>query len=190
MGRPWTPDAMSGRVPRRLSVLGEERLLERRLAAHEIDEVVSRGLPNDRRDRARHPHPQDVALGGDLAHARQRCERGFGNLASETDLDLVMGEIAERLDAIDSGQATVADDRHAVTGPLDLAEDVTRKEDRSSFRLCLADDAVERLLDERVQPRRRLVEHQQVRAMLQRDHQADLLLVALRVFLELPTGVY
>ena len=55
--------------------------------------------------------------------------------------------------------------------------------------LGLADDLVERLLDERVEARRRLVEDQQVGPVLERDDQADLLLVALRVLLELAARV-
>ena len=53
----------------------------------------------------------------------------------------------------------------------------------------LADDLVERLLDQRVEARRGLVEEQQVRPVLKGDHQADLLLVALGVLLELAAGV-
>ncbi len=48
----------------------------------------------------------------------------------------------------------------------------------------LADEPEERLLDERVEARRRLVEDEQVRPVLERDDQPDLLLVALRVLLE------
>ena len=57
-----------------------------------------------------------------------------------------------------------------------------RKIVRPSSRL--ADELEEGLLDERVEARGRLVEDQQVRPVLERDDQADLLLVALRVLLE------
>ena len=53
----------------------------------------------------------------------------------------------------------------------------------------LAQDAEERVLDERVEARRRLVEDQQVRSVLERDDQPDLLLVAARVLLEPPARI-
>ena len=68
-------------------------------------------------------------------------------------------------------------------------EDVAREEDRPALGLRLADDLEERLLDERIEARGRLVEHQQVGPVLERDDQPDLLLVALRVLLELPARV-
>ena len=46
-----------------LAVLGQERLLEARLAADEVEQLVAgRGL-DDRRDRAGHPQAQDVVVG-------------------------------------------------------------------------------------------------------------------------------
>ena len=79
----------------------------------------------------------------------------------------------------------VADDRHPVARLLDLGQDVARQEDRPALGLGLADDRVELLLDERVEPGGGLVEEQQLRPVLQRDDQPDLLLVALRVLPEL-----
>ena len=46
------------------------------------------------------------------------------------------------------------------------------QEHRPALGLRLADELVERLLDERVEARRGLVEHQQLRAVLQRDRPA------------------
>ena len=51
--------------------------------------------------------------------------------------------------------------------------------------LGLADQLVERLLDERIEPGGRLVEDEQLGSVLERDDEPDLLLVALRVLLEL-----
>src|SRR5262245_27791501 len=183
-----TSEVMSGRLGP-AAVLGEERLFERWLAADEVEQVVVRGLADDRRDRARDAHLQHVLLGDDVADARQHGERAHRRLAGEPQLDLVMGQVAERFDAIDFHEQPVADDRDAVAGLLDLAEDVAREKDRPALRLRLADELVERLLDERVEPGRRLVEHQQVRPVLEGDDQADLLLVALRVLLELAAGI-
>ena len=101
----------------------------------------------------------------------------------------MVGEVAQRLDTVDSDQPAVADDRDAIARLLDLGQDVAREEDRPALCLRLADELVERLLDERIEARRRLVEDQQVRPVLERDDEADLLLVALRVLLELATRV-
>ncbi len=119
----------------------------------------------------------------------ERRERRHRHLAGEAQLDLVVGEVAQRLDPVDLDQPALADDRDAVAGLLDLAEDVARQEDRPALGLGLADDLVEGLLDERVEAGGRLVEDQQVGPMLERDDQPDLLLVALRVLLELAARV-
>ena len=47
----------------------------------------------------------DVVLGDDVADARQRLELGGRDRAREAQLDLVMGEVAQRLDAVDAGRA-------------------------------------------------------------------------------------
>ena len=132
----------------------------------------------------------DVVVGRQVAHARRsRLKAAVGTSPTEAQLDLVVGEVTQRLDTIDHGQPTLADDGHPVAGLLDLAEDVARQEDRPAVGLGLADDLVEGLLDERVEAGRRLVEDEQVRPVLERDDEPDLLLVALRVLLELPARV-
>ena len=91
------------RPPRRpATVLGEERLLERRLAAHEVEELVVRGRPDDRRDRAGDPHPEHVVV-GDVADAGQGLERADGT-RRRTELDLVVGEVAKGLDPVDGDE--------------------------------------------------------------------------------------
>ncbi len=59
-----------------------------------------------------------------------------------------------------------------------------RQEDGPALGPRLADELEERLLDERVEAGRRLVEDEQVGPVLERDDEPDLLLVALRVLLE------
>src|SRR4029078_4251378 len=86
-------------------------------------------------------------------------------------------------------QPAITDDRHAGAGLLDLGQDVRAQEDRPTLGLGLANELVEGLLDERVEARGGLVEDQQVRAMLEGDHQPDLLLVALAQLLVLPARV-
>ena len=89
----------------------------------------------------------------------------------EPQLHLVVGEVAQPLDAVELHDPALADDRDAVAGALDLAQDVAGQEDRPPIRLRLAHQLEERLLDERVEARGRLVEDQQLRAMLERDHE-------------------
>ena len=96
----------------------------------------------------------------------------------------MVGEVAQGFDAVDLDEDAVADDRHAVAGLLDLGQDVRAQEHGAARVLGLADDAVELLLDERVQAGRGLVEQEQVRPVLEGDDQADLLFVALRVLAE------
>src|SRR6476659_11095782 len=72
-------------------VLGEERLLQRRLAGDEVQELVTGGRPDHRGDRATDPHPEDVVLRADLRHAGQRLELGRRNRSGEPKLDLVVG---------------------------------------------------------------------------------------------------
>src|SRR5688572_19662711 len=96
-GRCWA--AMSGRLSRvgLVAILGEERLLERWLAADEVDELVAGGLADHRRDRAGYAHLQRLALGGDLADAGDRGEGAGRDVTREDELDLVVGEVAEGL---------------------------------------------------------------------------------------------
>ena len=175
--------------PSRLAVLGQEGLLERRLAADEVGQLVLRGGAHDVGDVARDAHAQDVVLGDDVADAGQRAERLDRHGPGEDQLDLVVGEVAQRLGPIDARQLAAADDRHAVTRLLDLGQDVRGQEDGPALVLGLADDRVELLLDERVEAGCRLVEQQQVGPVLEGDDQPDLLLVALRVLAELARRV-
>ena len=57
-----------------LAVLGQEGLLERRLAADEVGELVARGGAHDGRDAAGNAHVQHVVLGDDVATRRAGAE--------------------------------------------------------------------------------------------------------------------
>src|SRR5205814_1701455 len=186
--RGWSPvrslahllaSAPSVDVALAVAVLRQERLFERRLATHEVEQLVSRGCPHYRRDRSGDAHSQDVIGRRHLADAGQRLELGGGHLPGKAELDLVVSKVAKALDAVDLHESPLADDRHPIARALDLAEDVARQEDRATIRLRLPNQRVERLLDERVEAGGRFVEDQQLRPMLERDDQTDLLLVAL-----------
>src|SRR6476646_5078028 len=94
-GRRSTSDVMSGCLARPAAVLRQEGLLERRLATHEIEQVVVGRLADDRGDRARDTQPEDVVLGRDVADTGQPGERPDRYVAGEPQLDLVMGQVAE-----------------------------------------------------------------------------------------------
>ena len=82
---------------------------------------------------------------------------------------------------LDRGQPAVADDRHPIAHPLDLGQDVRREEDRPTGGAALVEDVVERPLHERVEALRRLVEDGQLRVVLERLDDADLLAHPARV---------
>src|SRR5262245_30184354 len=123
-GRRPTSEVMSRRLDGAAAILGQEGLFERWLAAHEVEELVVRRLADDRRDRSGDAQPEQVLVGADVADAGQRGKGADRDLAREAELDLVVGEVAQRLDTVDPDEPAVTDDRHAVAGLLDLAEDV------------------------------------------------------------------
>ena len=74
-----------------------------------------------------------------------------------------------------------ADDRHPVAQGLDLGEDVAREQHRPPVLARLLDAGLEDGLLERVEPRGRLVEHEQLGVGGERGDERHLLAVALRV---------
>src|SRR5512140_3245619 len=151
MGIPRISTAMAVHLDGLAAVLGKEGLLEAGLAADEVPQVMAGGHPNDGSDRAAHAHLEATFGGHEVAHAGQRGELLDGDGFAERELDLVMRKVAERLDPVDLDDPTVADDRDAVAGLLDFAEDVGREERAPALRDGLAQQLEERLLDERVQ---------------------------------------
>ena len=87
------------------AVLGEERLLEAGLAADEVEQLVPGGGLDDRRDRPADAQPQDVVVDHDVAHAGQRLELGGRHRAGEAQLDLVVGEVAQRVDRVEPARS-------------------------------------------------------------------------------------
>src|SRR5260221_803779 len=123
-----------------------------------------------------------MVFDGDIADSRQLAEGRFRYGASKAQLHLVMREVAQTVDGSDLDQAALANDRDAVAGALDLAQDVARKEDGPAFRLRLPHQRVERLLDERIESGRPLVEPEQFPSMLEGGDQPHLRPLALRQF--------
>ena len=82
----------------------------------------------------------------------------------EPELHLVGCQLAQRFDRIEPDDPAVADDRDAVAGALDLADDVRGEEHGPTLGLGLEEQLVERLLDERIEARGRLVEDRGARA--------------------------
>ena len=83
-------------------------------------------------------------------------------------------------DVVDHRQAPAADQADAVGDALDLAEHVRGEEHGLAAVARLAEDLVHLALDERVEAAGGLVEDDQLRAVHQRQDEADLLAVALR----------
>src|SRR6476646_11244705 len=96
-GRRSTSEVMSGRLARPAAVLRQEGLLERRLATHEVEQVVVGRLADDGSDRARDAQSEDVVLGRDVADAGQPGEGADGHVAGEPQLGLVMSKVEEGL---------------------------------------------------------------------------------------------
>ncbi len=90
---------------------------------------------------------------------------------------------------IDLDQPSLADDRHAVAGVLDLRQDVRGEEDGASLGAHLGDHAIEFLLVERVQSAGRFVQDEQAWLMHEGLHQPHLLFVAVRIFAEAFAGI-
>ena len=98
--------AQSGRTSTAIvgTVLGEEDVLEVRLAAHDVDDPVGRRGGEHGADRAGDPHPDQVAVGLDVADALERREDGRRDGRPERQLDMVEGKSADGLDASRPGR--------------------------------------------------------------------------------------
>ena len=78
-------------------------------------------------------------------------------------------------------RAAGSDDAHAIAESFHLRQDVARQQNGAPGLLGLADGVLEDRLHQRVEPRGRLVEDQQLDIGRQRRHERHLLSVALRV---------
>ena len=94
--------------------------------------------------------------------------------------------LAQVLDGVDVHEPAGADDPDAVGGVLHLVERVRREEDGAPVGGGLAQELANLGLKERVEPRARLVEHDQLGPVHERLHEPDLLAVALREVADRP----
>ena len=91
------------------------------------------------------------------------CELGSDSIGDcEVDRDVVVGTSAQICDSFDRREPTLADDRDAVAHALHLVEVVRGEKDRPPTLAVLGHDSEELLLHQRVKPRRRFVEHEQL----------------------------
>ena len=84
------------------------------------------------------------------------------------------------LERLQRHQRPAPDDSHPLTHLFDFREYVRRQEDRLAAVLKRLQDLVEGFLHQRIEPQRRLVEDGEVRLVLQRQDQAQLLAIPVR----------
>ena len=161
------------------AVLREEQLLERRLPAQQFRDPGVRQDFQQRGDRAAHvaaDHPPVHLHRGHPGYARQ-----IGDRAIEGGLDRERGEMPHLGQRSHLHELACPQDAHPVAERLHLAQDVRGEEHRLAAVASFTDALPERLLHQRIQPARRLVQDEQVGAGHQRGDQDDLLPVALGV---------
>ena len=190
-GRPRSQRSWLVHLDGLAAVLGEERLLEARLAGLEVDEPGRGGGLDDGRHRAGHAHPQAaVDRRPRLAHARgaRRTPRPRPGAANRSSTSWW----ARSRRASTRSTVTRRPSRMIATRSQVFSTSPRMCDERNAVRPSrdgLAEELEERLLDERVETGGRLVEDEQVGPVLERDDQAHLLLVALRVLLEAPRRI-
>ena len=168
------------------AVLGEEDLFECGFAADEVDEVercrpaLTTGADRARRTCIR----RDVVLrrrAGSRPRSAANVSDGTGPVANLSSTWWTDRSRSAPPGSTWTNQA-VPDDRHAFAHLLDFVDEVRREEDRSVFRRLRFVDSrpYERLLDGVEARRSARRASSRSGLVLERDDQADLLLVALR----------
>ena len=130
-----------------------------------------------------------VADGGraaDPGHAAEVLDR---EIVPEPDRDVADRCCSEIVDGFGGDDAPVADDRHPLAEVLDLVEHVGRQEHRGALGDDLAAEGLELPLDEWIESRGRLVQHDQLGPVHERRHQRDLLPVPTRQVVDRPVEI-
>ncbi len=115
-----------------------------------------------------------LAVGDDARHAGDALERGRRHRPREHHLDLAHRAAHELGDVLDGDELTLAHEGHAVAHALHLRQHVGAEEDGLTGLAGLVQQAVELVLDERVEAGGGLVEDQQFRPVHERLDEADL----------------
>ena len=192
-GRPRVRTATLAAIGRRCrdgvpTVLGEEDVLEVRFAADDVDQAVraAAAMTAPIGPLTRIETTFSVALTSLTFGMGSKTEVATGPLKVSSTWWNASRRIASIRSTWTRRPSRMIATRSQVRSTSSMMCD-ERKIVRPSARL--AHEREERLLDERVEARGRLVEDQQVRSVLERHDQADLLLVALRVLLEAPARI-
>ena len=144
-----------------VAVLGEEQLLQRRLAAHQPGDARARPGPSAtaRPTRAPGSGPTRPSVSTELTPGTpDRSGTAPSNVAST--VSALRCRISASVPI--STSFPVAQDAHPVAERLHLAHDVRGQKDRLAPVARLADAVAKRLLHQRVEPAGRLVEDEQV----------------------------
>src|SRR5712691_12291320 len=161
----------------------EEELFEAGLGADKIDHPRAGDGFEQRVEIAVDRAPESLALDGQIFDTVSQAQAFRGHLLAGRELDLHMVDsYARQLTQLsDLDQPARAQDADPVAYVLDLGKDVRGKKDRGTAVARFAQQLVELLLVQGIEPARRLVEDEQVGPMHERKQDPELLLVAARV---------
>ncbi len=151
-----------------LQVGGRDLQVQHAMAREHLEQWIDLPVEMERRPRL---------LVAQVVHARQPLQLGRHTVREAHD-DLAQRAPAEGRDVLDGDEAARADDAHAVAHLLNLGEHVRRNDDGAAGGDNVADELVERVLDERIEAACRLVEDQQLGLVDERLQQPHLLAVA------------
>src|SRR6266508_59844 len=171
----WNATSARMRPP----VEGEEDLVELRLLAGQRLHRVARQLLDQGIHRPLDAQADHPILDADIPDARDPAQILTRAGTREADLDMPQGAPLQRRDLLDRDQPSLLDDPDPTGDVLDLIERVRGKKDRPPGGGALADQLLDVLLAEGVEPAGRLVEDQQLGIVHERRDDADLLLVSL-----------
>src|SRR6185312_9318764 len=161
------------------AVVGEEQLVQVGGTGGDVHRAEFAGQAQRRRDGTRQ-RQGDLPVGGrHQASSVEGGERPWVDVVGEPERHCPWRRLAESRHGVGDHDVPLPEDREAVDQPLHLVELVRGEQDRPAFRHGLSHQPAELLLQQRVETRRWFVEHEQVGAVHEGQHQTDLLAVAL-----------
>ena len=159
-----------------LFVVVHEDLFQGRLLDGHIGHLDAADLLQHRVDITLEEEIHRAIFGLQVGHAGQ-CQRKPGSTLSG-DMHLLVVILLQGADIGDFDDLALADDAHPGAQALHLAQDVRGEENGHAAGILLADQVEELALHERVEAGGRLIQEEQLGAVQQALHDADLLLVA------------